>query len=296
MMEDPYKVLGVERTASDAAIRSAYRKLAKTHHPDVNPGKPAAAERFKEISAAYALLSEPDKRARFDRGEIDASGADRPQERGYYRDYGETAEREKYRADASFSAEDIEDLFAHAFNRRSRAGAPIRGEDLRYTLTVDFLDAALGSKRRLTLPDGRALDVTIPAGLQDGQVLRLRGKGGRSPGGASAGDALIEVTVVSDKLFRREGNDVIVELPVSLKEAVLGAKVPVPTIQGPVTLTIPPNSSSGTRMRLKGRGIAGGHQYVDLKIVLPPSPEPELAEFLEKWQPKTAFDPRKGMA
>ncbi len=161
---------------------------------------------------------------------------------------------------------------------------------------MDFLDAARGATRRLTLPGGGVLDVAIPAGIRDGQVLRLRGKGGPGVGGDPAGDAMIEVSVTPHPLFRREGNDVYLELPVTIKEAVLGAKVPVPTIEGPVTLTIPPNASTGTRLRLKGRGVAGGHQYVDLKIVLPPDPDPELARFLETWQPQHVFDPRRSMA
>jgi DnaJ-class molecular chaperone len=294
-MKDPYQVLGVERGASDKAIQAAYRKLAKTHHPDVNPGKPEAAERFKDISAAYALLSDPDKRARSDRGEIDASGAERQPDRPFYRDFSDAAGRGGYSSTEGMDAEDLEELIARAFGKRGRSGFARRGEDLHYTLNVEFLDAANGVTRRITLPDGSTLDVAIPAGIRDHQVLRLRGKGEPGIGGDPAGDAMIEVIVMPHTLFRRDGNDIVLELPVTLKEAVLGAKVPVPTIQGTVTLTIPPNASTGMRLRLKGRGISGGHQYVDLKIVLPPEPEPELAAFLERWQPKKAFDPRRGM-
>ena len=293
-MEDPYKVLGVERTASQDAIRAAYRKLAKRLHPDLNPGKKDAEERFKAVAAANALLSDPEKRARFDRGEIDASGAERPRERRFYRDFGDEAAHGKYRAQ-SFGPDDLESIFGAAFRDRFGHGFAARGQDVHYSLTVDFLEAANGAVRRLGLPDGRTLDVTIPAGLKDGQLLRLKGQG--LPGGdeAPAGDALIEVSIAPHPLFRREGNDVVLELPVTLKEAVLGAKLEVPTVKGPVTLRIPPNSSSGTRLRLKGRGISGGHQYVVLKLVLPHDGEPELASFLERWQPRHPFDPRKGM-
>jgi DnaJ-class molecular chaperone len=294
-MDDPYKILGVERGASEDEIRTAYRRLAKQHHPDLNPGKKEAEEKFKRISAANALLSDAEKRARFDRGEIDAMGNERPPERPFYRGFGDAGDRSKYRAEDAFGADDWESIFGQAFGDRMRRGGKSRGSDVRYALTVDFLEAANGAKRRVTLPDGRVLDVTIPPGLEDEQVLRLRGQGMAGPGGGPAGDALIEVSVAPHGLFRRDGKDLIIDLPVTLAEAVLGARVEVPTIKGSVYLTIPPNSNSGTRLRLKERGIAGGHQFVDLKIVLPPEPEPELTEFLKSWTPAHPFDPRKGM-
>ena len=302
-MEDPYKILGVERTATEKEIRSAYRKLAKAHHPDLNPGKPEAAERFKIISAANALVSDPEKRARFDRGEIDATGAEKPPERPFYRDFHETPGGGKYRSEPQFDAEDFEGIFAQAFGQGGRGfggqgfgggrGFAGKGPDARYALTVDFLDAANGAVRRLNLPDGRTLDVTIPEGFQDGQVLRLKGQGMPGFGGGPAGDALIEVRVTPHPLFRRDGNDIVLDLPVTLKEAVLGAKVEVTTLKGLVTLTVPPHSTTGTRLRLKGRGIAGGHQYVDLKVALPTVEEPELAAFLESWTPRHPVDPRR---
>ena len=294
-MDDPYKVLGIESNATQAAIRAAYRKLAKRYHPDLNPGKPEAEERFKAINSAYDLLSDPDKRARFDRGEIDATGAERPPERPFYRDFGDAAGRAKYRSEAAFGPDDLESVFGDLFRERRSRGFHVRGSDAHYALTVSFLEAANGTVRRLALPAGRTLDVTIPAGLKDGQVLRLKGQGMPGLGDGPPGDALIEVAVAPHPLFRREGNDVVMELPVTLKEAVLGGKVEVPTIKGPVSLKIPPNSNSGTRLRLKGRGIAGGNQQVELKIVLPPHAEPELAAFLERWTPRQSFDPRKGM-
>ncbi len=290
-MEDPYETLGIKKDATPDEIQAAYRKLAKKHHPDLNPGKPEAEERFKAVSAAYSLLSDPEKRTRFDRGEIDASGAERPPERPFYRDFGATAGRAKYDTDAAFDADDWESILAQAFGRR-RSAAAVHS---RYALTVDFLEAANGAVKRLVLPDGRTLDVTIPAGVEEGQVLRLRGQGEPGIEGAPAGDALIEVGIAPHPFFRRDGKDIILELPISLSEAVLGAKIRVPTIKGPVSLQIPARSSTGNRLRLKERGIAGGNQYVQLRIVVPPEPEAELEAFLRDWKPQHDFDPRKGM-
>ena len=294
-MNDPYKLLGVERDADDAAIQKAYRKLAKLHHPDLNPGKPEAEAKFKEISSAYALLSDAEKRARFDRGEIDAEGTEQAAARNFYRDYGDQAAGAKYRSGPAFGDEDLESLLRNAFGHRPRGGFAMRGADMHYTLSVDFVEAAKGAVKRLTLPEGATLDVTIPAGLKDGQVLRLRGKGEPGPSGGAAGDALIEISVAPHRFFRRDGNDVIIELPVTIQEAVTGAKVRVPTVDGPVSLTIAPRSNSGTRLRLKGRGIAGGHQFVELRIVLSTAEEPELEAFLATWQPRHPFNPRAGM-
>jgi DnaJ-class molecular chaperone len=294
-VKDPYEVLGVERTIGEKALQAAYRKLAKQHHPDLHPGKPAAAEKFKELSAAYSLLSDPEKRARFDRGEIDANGTERPQARGFQGDPRQGGGRATYSTDAGISPEDFDEIFAHAFSKRGRTGFAARGEDQRYHLAVSFVDAAGGITRRLTLPDGRTLDVTIPAGIKDGQTLRLKGQGDPGIANGPPGDALIEVMVAPHPHFRRDGNDILLELPVTLKEAVLGAKVSVPTINGSVKLTIPPNANTGTRLRLKQRGIGGGHQYVDLKVMLPPEPDPDLAAFLEKSGPAQEFDPRKDM-
>ena len=305
-MQDPYDVLGVERGATQEAIRAAYRKLAKKHHPDLNPGKPEAAERFKAANAANDILSDPEKRARFDRGEIDATGAEKPPEREFYRDFGDAAGRSKYRTGGGgFNPEDLEDIFAQAFGAGRGgtgpgAGAGTRGfraqgADAHYSLTVSFLDAANGTVRRLTLPDGRTLDVTIPPGLRDGHVLRLKGQGQPGLGDGPAGDALVEITVAAHPRFRREGDDIILRLPVTLKEAVLGGALEVPTIKGPVRLTIPAGSGTGTRLRLRGRGIAGGHQFVELEVVVPPAQEPALARFLADWTPEQPFDPRRGM-
>lgn len=300
-MEDPYEILGVKKDASADEIRSAYRKLAKLHHPDLNPGKKEAEERFKAISAAYDLLSDTEKRGRFDRGEIDASGQERPPERQFYRDFGEGPGGQKYSSGAHFDPEDLSSIFEQAFRQRGGPGGGgarnfnMRGADAHYSLSVSFMDAANGAKRRLTLPDGQTLDVNIPEGLQNGQVLRLAGKGMPGYGHGGPGDALIEVMVEPHAFFQRDGKNVRLELPVTLKEAVLGAKVEVPTVKGAVHLTIPANSTSGTKLRLKGRGIKGGDQFVELKVALPTEEEIELETFLKDWEPKHPFNPRKHM-
>src|SRR6201987_1613866 len=300
--QTPYEGLGVKPDGSADEIRKVYRKLAKQFHPDLNPGKPQAEARFKSISAAYDLLSDPDKRARYDRGEIDESGAERPP-RGYYRSQAEGAQGWKYQPEGEMDLGDCEDLFA-AFGsagRRQRGGGEgfrARGADRHFTRTIDFATGATGGKQRLSLALEEWLDVTIPPGINDGQVLRLRGKGGPGFGGGPAGDALIEVHVAPHPLFHRDGDNIQIELPVSLAEAVLGARVTVPTVTGPVTMTIPKGSDTGAELRLRGKGIqrknSPGDQYVTLKVVVGPSADPELAAFLEKWAPRHPFDPRQG--
>jgi DnaJ-class molecular chaperone len=300
-MRDPYEILGLRKEADEAAIKSAYRKLAKRHHPDLHPGDAKAAERFQELNNANDLLSDPERRARFDRGEIDAEGHEVPPRGGFYRDFHGGPGGERYAGgaqgdSAGFTEDDIAEFFARQFNARHGGGsfrAP--GADLNYALTLGFLEAANGTSRRVLLPDGRALDVKIPAGIEDGHTIRLKGQGRPGIGGGPAGDALIEVTVAPHPFLHRVGDDVIVDLPVTLQEAKLGASVSVPTIKGHVKLTIPPGSGDGTRLRLRGRGIRDGHQFVQLKVAVPPGEEPALAEFLRGWTPDHPFNPRAGM-
>ena len=293
MAADPYEILGVKRDADQAAVRAAYRKLAKRYHPDLNPGKADAAERFKQINTANDILSDPEKRGRFDRGEIDAQGNEKPPQPSW-RDFAEAAGRQKYRAQSDIDPDDLADILGAAFGqqRGARGGFAMRGADAQYSLTIGFLDATNGTTRRVTLPDGKTLDVRIPPGVQDGHILRLKGQGFPGHGEAPAGDALVEITVAPHPFFTRDSNDIVLDLPITVKEAVLGATIEVPTITGKVRLTIPPGSGTGTRLRLRGRGINGGHQYVVLRVVLPPGDEPELAEFLRTWTPRHAGNPR----
>ncbi|MBO1073031.1 DnaJ C-terminal domain-containing protein [Roseomonas marmotae] len=294
MAKDPYQALGVARGATEAEIRSAYRKLAKKHHPDVNPGNKQAEERFKEASAAYALLSDPEKRARFDRGEIDAEG----QEQAPF-GFGGGTHRSSGAGPGFAGAEDFSDIFSELFGRGMGGEARrMRGQDQHYRLGIAFLDSILGATRRLTLPDGRSLEVKVPAGIEDGQTMRLKGQGGQGIGGGPDGDALIEIVVAPHPQFRREGNDIHVEAPVTLAEAVLGGKIEVPTPTGPVTVTVPKHSDSGTRLRLRGKGVAAhgshaaGNEYVTLRLVAGPV-DPELEQALREWAERHAsFDAR----
>ena len=289
-MKSPYDILGVPPSASADDIRRAYRRLAKSNHPDTNPDKKDAAATFAAISSAHALLSDTEKRARFDRGEIDGAGADIQRPRPGWHDFSGGG-----RGAGGFDPNDIEEMLRQAGGGRRRGDFKIRGEDARYTLAVAFMDAALGTIRRITLPDGRSLDVTIPAGHGDGQALRLRGQGQPGFGGGPPGDALIEIAVAPHRFFRREDNDIILDLPVTLPEAILGARIEVPTLTGTVALSIPPHSGPGTRLRLRGRGIGAGHQFVVLSIVLPQQAEPALEEFLRSWTPDHPQHPRQDM-
>ncbi len=301
---NPYDVLGVKKDATDEEIRRVYRNLAKKHHPDLNPGNKQAEARFKEIAAAYDLLSDKEKRARYDRGEIDESGTEKP--RAYsYRDFAEGAPGAKYHADEGMAPEDIDDLFA--FFSRGQAGQRaggaagggfrMRGPDHHYALTVDFLEAVNGARQRLELGPGKSLDVSIPPGVRDGQVLRLKEQGGPGLGGGPNGDALIEIHIAPHPLFRREGDDIYLDLPITLGEAVLGGRVTVPTPSGAVAMTIPPRSNTGAKLRLKGKGVGGrGDEFVTLKVILPDSVDGELESFVKEWSQKHHYDPRKGFA
>lgn len=308
MPPDPYSTLGLTKTATAAQVRQAYRKLARKSHPDLHPDDAGAEARLKEITAAHDLLKDPATRARFDAGEIDASGAEMPP-RQFYRDFAE-APGQGYQRRRGFGGQgDPGDIFAEFLRQRggasaggfSRDGYAASGEDVHYTLDVPFLEAARGAEKHLTLGSGGALLVKIPAGAQDGQTLRLRGKGGPGAGGGPAGDALITLTVLPHPVFRREGDDILLTLPITLDEAVLGAKVTAPTIAGPVSLTIPPGATSGRVLRLRGRGVAhhgakaAGDQLVTLAITLPPVIDDTLRAFLTDWRKTHAHDPRTAM-
>lgn len=303
-MSDPYTILGVSKSASADEIKSAYRKLAKKLHPDVNPGRKDIEHKFKEVTAAYDLLSDKEKRARFDRGEIDGQG----QERGFAGGGHQQWRRGKPGEDpfAHFGGmEGMEDIFAQFMGggRGGRRGAGAaqqpRGGDVTYSLAVPFVEASLGGKRRVTLTSGKTIDISIPPATEDGHKLRLRGQGQEGIGGA--GDAIIEIRVEPHPHFTRKDNDIVLEAPVSLPEAVLGATITVPTLGGSVAVKVPKGANTGTTLRLKGKGIPSptakggeaGDMFVKLKIVLPEPVPGDLGDLVEKWAKKNAYDPRK---
>lgn len=295
---DPYAALGIGRTATADEIRRAYRKMAKELHPDVRPGDKAAEDRFKRATAAFNLLSDPAHKARFDRGEIDADGNERMA-------FGGGRSRHSGHAYAGagsgtapggepFDIGDIfSDLFGSGVSGGARSYSRMRGRDVRFTLEVDFLDSIVGARRRIALAEGRTVDVNIPAGVESGQVMRLKGQGGPGVQGGAAGDALVELQVRSHPFFRREGQDVHMDLNISLTEAVEGAKVQVPTPTGPVALTIPAGANTGKVLRLKGKGVATqGDQLVRLQIMLPDVIDDDLKKFVRKW-PKRDVAPQR---
>ncbi|MFN3622419.1 MAG: DnaJ C-terminal domain-containing protein [Hyphomicrobium sp.] len=299
MADDPYATLGVSRNASDEDVRRAFRKLAKELHPDISKGN---EERFKKVTSAYEILGDAEKRRAFDRGEIDARGEPRhPGFRQYAR--GARAGAGAGAAPGGFDEFGFGDIFSDIFGGvgrgagGARANFTAKGQDVRYTLEVDFLEAALGATKRVTLPAGGMLDLNVPPGVTDGQVLRLKGKGQRGIGGAEPGDALVEVRVRPHPHFKREDDDILLDVPITIDEAVLGAKVEVPTISGRVQLTIPKGTSSGRVFRMKGKGVksAGrtepGDQLVTVRIVLPENIDDTLAYFFSEWRQKNGYDP-----
>lgn len=276
-MKDPYSLLGLTREATAEEIKRTYRRLAKRLHPDLNPGNRAVEQQFKELSAAYELLSDPAQRARFDRGEIDGDGNER--RRGFRTAGRRTAEPESFSFDG---------LFSEIFGRGRQAAGAAFGAAAAPTTTLRlfFLEAALGTRRRIALTDGREIEVAVPAGIDSGQTLRLRG--------AHGSDIHLLIEIEPHPLFTRQGKDIHLELPVTLAEAVLGATVTVPTIHGPVAVRVPRGSNGGAVLRLKGKGIvaaqaAPGDQYAKLRVMLPDPPDPELTRFLERWAAGHAY-------
>ncbi|MDO5528909.1 MAG: DnaJ C-terminal domain-containing protein [Paracoccus sp. (in: a-proteobacteria)] len=311
-MDDPYKALGVAKTASQDEIKKAYRRIAKTDHPDLN-SDPAATERFKAASSAYDLLKDPEQRARFDRGEIDAGGREKPNPR-FYRDYaarGDNPYRNTQHGDFGEFSDIFSDLFGAGAEARgrSRGGASrgaqaqgfgagpgfddlnLRGPDHRFELEIGFMTAAKGGTTRITLPSGDSLEVKIPEGARDGQTIRLRGKGGPGYGQGGPGDALLTLHVADDPDWTREGDDIRRILPITLDQAILGGKVEAQTIGGPVAVSVPKGAQTGQRLRLKGRGIKGGDHYAELRVVMPPTIDDELARFMEEWRKTNSYEP-----
>lgn len=301
MAENLYDILGVPRRASDDDIRRAFRKLAKESHPDVNPGNAAAAERFKKITAANEILGDTEKRRLYDAGQIDGKGeATGPR----WRPGAATQTRPRAQGGMDFDDLGFSGVFSDVFgggrggpfaSQRGGAGFDGRGRDLRYSLELDFIEAINGAKKRVTLPEGGVLDLTVPEGVSDGQILRLKGKGVAGRAG-DAGDALVEIKIKPHTEFSRSGDDIIVELPISIDEAVLGGKIEVPTVSGRVQLSIPKGTSSGKTFRLKGKGVrtrSGGYgdELVTVRIVLPDEIDDSLSYFFSEWRQKNAYDP-----
>jgi DnaJ-class molecular chaperone len=328
-MRDPYEVLGVDRKASAADIKSAFRRWAKKLHPDANKNDPKAASRFAELNAAYEILGEDDKRKAFDRGEIDAEG--KPRFRGFDgygggagarpdSGFGPEAEFETFnfgpegftrgarrgRAGAGGGFGGFEDILREAFSgagARRGGGAGFEpegfaaGANVAAALTVTLSDAAHGATQRIRLPSGKDVEVKIPAGLANGQQIRLRGQGAAGPGGT--GDLLITVSIAPHPIFTLEGADMRLDLPVTLYEAALGAKVRVPTLDKPVELTIPAGTNGGRTFRLKGKGFPakGGHGdlLATVRIMLPENSDPDFEALMKKWRSEKPYDPRKDM-
>ncbi|MCK0069728.1 DnaJ C-terminal domain-containing protein [Kordiimonas laminariae] len=312
-MSDLYNRLGISKGASDEEIKKAYRSLAKKYHPDRNKDDQKIAERFKEVSAAYNILGDADQRAKYDRGEIDENGNQRVHSGPQGGFGGGSGFAGGTRRRGSFGFDDAEDIFSDFFSftgrgkkeKRSssaktnpyKSAGRSQGLNISYEVTIGFEEAIKGGTRRLKLNDNRHVDIKIPAGIKSGQVIRLSGQGGPGVGGAPKGDALVEVHVADHPYYTREGNDIHLELPISLDEAVLGGDIQVPTPSGRLTIRIPKNSSTGKRLRLKGKGVKKGdtvgNMYVSLKITLPNERDAELERMIKEWGKKHGENIRK---
>jgi DnaJ-class molecular chaperone len=329
MMRDPYSVLGVSKTATPEEIKKAFRRLAKKHHPDQNATDPKAKEKFAEASAAYEILGDAEKRGKFDRGEIDAEGkprfhgfegfggAGRPgADQGGWRHYefdmgqGGMGQGGGFGrgpgGGAGAGGFDPSDIFADLFGggaggraRRARS-APQKGEDIAATVSVPLQRAVKGGEVRVTLPTGRALDVNIPAGVESGKQIRLRGQGQASPLGGAPGDVILTMTIAPHPLFKLDGRDLRMDLPVTLYEAALGGAVEVPTLDGAVEMNVPANCA-GKTLRLRGKGLPktgdrpAGDLFVTLRVALPPQSDPEFEALMRKWASEKPYNPRKGL-
>jgi DnaJ-class molecular chaperone len=324
-MRDPYAVLGLPKSADAAEIKKTFRKLAKKFHPDQSK-EPKAKERFAEISAAYEILGDEKKRGAFDRGEIDAEGKPRAPSfegfdmgHGMGQGFGRRGQPGGGHFEFNFgaggrgpgaqgfpgqgfdTADILNDLFGGGPRRGARASAPARGEDVSVNVTVSLAEAANGAKMHVTLPSGKTLEVGIPAGIEDGKQIRLKGQGSAGPlGMGEPGDAMVTVKIAKHPFLRVEGRDLRLDLPLTLYEAVLGAKVNVPTLDSVVELAVPAGSNGGKTLRLRGKGLpnpkgAAGDLYVTLRIVLPDEPDPDLQDLMRKWQSDKRYNPRNDM-
>ena len=306
-MRDPYSVLGLAKSASAAEIKSAFRKLAKKYHPDQSK-EPKAKERFAEVGQAYEIVGDEKKRAAFDRGEIDAEGKPKAPQfegfnagpggfRNFHFDFGGGGP-----GDPGHGIDP--DIFAEMFGggMKSRAKPPQRGQDVAVSVSVPLAQVATGGDVRVALPTGKTLDVTAPIGFEDGRTIRLRGQGEPGVRNGPPGDALVTLRYAPHPLFKVEGRDLRLDLPIALYEAVLGAKVRTPTLSGAVEITVPANTSSGRVLRLRGKGLPGsgeaaaGDLFLTLRIALPAAEDADLAELMREWRDQKPYDPRAGMS
>lgn len=298
MAKDPYAVLGVSKTASADELKKAYRKLVKQLHPDLHPGDKSATERFQAVSAAYDIVGDEEKRKKFDSGQIDAEGQPQQPNQQYYSDFANRGGARHYQSQAGYEdLGDYSDLFSDLFGGAAEGAGMRQGRNVHYRLEVDFLTAANGGQTRITLPDGKPLNVAIPEGVTDGQTLRLKGLGQPGRNNAPPGDALVEVHVRPHPAFERKGDDVHSELALAIDEAILGAKIEVPTLRGRVAVSVPKAASSGQVLRLKGKGFktkAGGmgDHLIKLRIVSPKTIDAELEAFMTSWRERNAYNPR----
>jgi DnaJ-class molecular chaperone len=290
-MENPYSLLGLDKNASDKEIKASYRNLAKKYHPDINPGDKAKEKQFKKISTAYEIISNPKKRADYDNGLIDAQGNPSHQHYGHYNPSHGRPQTDP------FSQHDMDDILSSMFGKNTRSnrrhGFEQDSYDVQYTIEIDFLEAVHGAKKTIQIPNNKKLDIAIPKGIKEGQKLRLKGHGHAHPRRQTSGDAYITVHIRPHPFFERKENDIYLELPISIDESILGKKVTIPTVHGPVDMQLPKGVNSGTSMKLKGKGILTGDQYVKLKIVMPKEIDYELAEFIQKWSSTNSYNPRK---
>lgn len=308
-MSGLYKTLNVSKSATQDEIKKAYRALAKKYHPDLHPGDKSVEKKFKEITAAYKILSDEKMRGRYDRGEIDEDGNDRPDSmfrRGGFGTSGQGFNHSGFTySPGSGSASGFEDLFSSIFGgsaggfKEQRTPSPRAGQDFHYTLKVTFLDALKGCRKQVTLSNGKKVNFTIPPNTHDKQTLRLKGQGGTGSNGGPAGDVHIKILVAPHEVFQQRGDDIYVDVPVTLDEAINGAKIQVPTLDGAVSLTVPEGANHGAPLRLKGKGATNpqtkekGHLYVVFKIVLPEKIDADLKKNITSWSKKHPYDVRK---
>ena len=319
MVSDPYRTLGVQKTASQDEIKSAYRKLAKRYHPDLNQGDQDVERMFKDVSVAYDLLGDPAKRAKFDRGEIGADGREKAGGSGFWRNWkakqgaagggGNHGTRFNFDDDFAGDSDPFDDILRNWRSSRPGGATGSGGQqkrkqpsqDLRYRLKVGFVEATAGIKKKVTLSDGKVVNLTIPPASENGTVMRLKGQGKPALANRPAGDAYLELQVDPHPHFERKGKDIHIRVPVTLQEAVLGASITVPTIHGDVSLKVPKNSNTGQKLRLRGKGVPGasakedGDQYVILSVSLPETIDKDLSEFIDKWGVDHPYNPRKNL-